>query len=47
MKTILIVEDDRAINMGIAKNLKYEGYSVLSPCGCCNTCGSVTSSGWP
>ena len=30
MKTILIVEDDRAINMGLAKNLKYEGYQVLS-----------------
>ncbi|MHC5021384.1 MAG: response regulator transcription factor [Planctomycetota bacterium] len=30
MKTILIVEDDRSINMGLAKNLKYEGYQVLS-----------------
>lgn len=30
MKTILIVEDDRSINMGLAKNLKYEGYHVLS-----------------
>jgi two-component system, OmpR family, alkaline phosphatase synthesis response regulator PhoP len=30
VKTILIVEDDRAINMGLAKNLKYEGFQVLS-----------------
>jgi len=30
VKTILIVEDDRSINMGLAKNLKYEGYQVLS-----------------
>lgn len=30
MKSILIVEDDRAINMGLAKNLKFEGFQVLS-----------------
>ena len=30
MKSILIIEDDRAINMGLAKNLKYEGFQVLS-----------------
>lgn len=30
MDTVLIVEDDRAIAMGLAKNLRFEGYAVLT-----------------
>lgn len=29
-KTVLIVEDDRAMIMGLAENLKFEGYAVLT-----------------
>jgi DNA-binding response OmpR family regulator len=30
METVLIVEDDPAISLGLSKNLKYEGYEVLT-----------------
>ena len=30
METILVIEDDPAISLGLTKNLKYEGYDVLS-----------------
>ena len=30
MDTILVVEDDPAISLGLKKNLKYEGYEVLT-----------------
>ena len=30
METILVIEDDPAISLGLQKNLKYEGYDVLS-----------------
>ena len=29
METILVIEDDPAISLGLQKNLKYEGYDVL------------------
>jgi two-component system alkaline phosphatase synthesis response regulator PhoP len=30
METILVIEDDPAISLGLKKNLKYEGYEVLT-----------------
>ncbi len=30
MQTVLIIEDDPAISLGLKKNLKYEGYEVLT-----------------
>ena len=30
METVLIIEDDPAISIGLKKNLKYEGYEVMS-----------------
>ncbi len=30
MNTVLVVEDDPAIQLGLAKNLKYEGYQVVT-----------------
>ena len=30
METILVIEDDPAISLGLQKNLKYEGYDVLT-----------------
>jgi DNA-binding response OmpR family regulator len=30
MDTILVIEDDAAISLGLKKNLKYEGYEVLT-----------------
>ena len=30
METVLIIEDDPAITIGLKKNLKYEGYEVMS-----------------
>ena len=30
METILVIEDDPAISLGLKKNLKYEGYDVVT-----------------
>ena len=30
METILIIEDDKSILLGLEKNLKFEGYTVLT-----------------
>src|SRR2546421_9471992 len=30
METVLVIEDDPAITIGLKKNLKYEGYEVMS-----------------
>ena len=30
VETILVVEDDPAISLGLQKNLRYEGYEVIT-----------------